>query len=277
MYLFDPAKKSEYRVLQVFSTLGVGGAETWLMALLRYFNRIKDELPYRIQFDICLTSGNKGVFDDEAVALGARLFYPRYSRNNLLRFVREFRTILAEGQYDAIHDHQDYTSGFHFLFGIGHLPSVRVAHIHNPVLHLKNYNTSRTRKFTAEAGKYLLAHLATHVIGTSRQVVSEYGFDEKRFDKVKRGVVHCGFDVARFSGAHELTHDEICREFGWEKTARILLFVGRLNSGLNQKNPGFALEVAKICIDEDPNIHFLGGGGGGGLIIEFEVMVKEWG
>ena len=66
MYLFDPAKKSEYRVLQVFSTLGVGGAETWLMALLRYFNRIKDELPYRIQFDICLTSGNKGVFDDEA-------------------------------------------------------------------------------------------------------------------------------------------------------------------------------------------------------------------
>ena len=271
------ASKKTYRILQVFSTLGVGGAETWLMALLRYLDSIKDELPFRVQIDICLTSGNKGVFDEEAAALGAKLFYPRYSRNNLFRFIREFRTILKFGNYDAIHDHQDYTAGFHFLFGMGRLPPVRVAHIHNPVLHLANYYTSRTRKWTAKTGKHILAHLATHVIGTSRQVVSEYGFDDKYFDKVKRGVVHCGFNVSQFGGSHELAHEHICREFGWESCAKILIFVGRLNSGLNQKNPGFALEVAKVCIKKNSKIHFLMAGGGDDLKIEFEDKVKGWG
>ncbi len=271
------AGQPECRVLQVFSTLGVGGAETWLMALLRYLDRIKDDLPFRVQIDICLTGGRKGVFDDEAASLGAKLFYPHYRRSNLPTFIHEFRSILADGRYHAIHDHQDYTAGLHFLFGMGHLPPVRIAHIHNPMIHLESYFTSHTRRFTAETGKRLLAHLATHIIGTSRQVVSEYGFDEDRFSKVKRGAVHCGFDVARFRGDYERSHHEICREFCWEKTAKILLFVGRLNSNLNQKNPGFALEVAKACIDKDPGIRLLMAGGGEDVKMELEDKVRIWG
>lgn len=275
--MFSEKSKPEFSILQVFSTLGVGGAEIWLMALLRYLDRIKDDLPYRIQFDICLTGGNKGVFDEEAASLGARLFYPRYSRNNLLRFIREFRNILAKGRYHAIHDHQDYTAGLHFLFGVGLLPPVRIAHVHNPLIHLESYSTSPTRRFTAETGKRLLARLTTHIIGTSRQVVSEYGFDEDRFSKVKRGAVHCGFDVARFRGDYEKFHHEICEEFGWENTAKILLFVGRLNSNLNQKNPGFALEVAKACIDKNPRIRLLMAGGGDDVRRVLEAKIREWG
>ena len=37
--------KRELRVLQVFSVLGVGGAETWLMSLLKYFHENNQELP----------------------------------------------------------------------------------------------------------------------------------------------------------------------------------------------------------------------------------------
>lgn len=269
--------KPEYRVLQVFSTLGVGGAETWLMALLRYLDRIKDDLPFRIQIDICLTSGNKGVFDEEATSLGARLFYPRYSRNSLPSFIREFRTILTNGRYHVIHDHQDYTAGFHFLFGIGHLPPVRIAHVHNTLIHLESYSTSNTRRFTVGTGKRLLTRLATHIIGTSRQIVSEYGFDDDRFSKVKRSAVHCGFAVARFRGDYERYHCEICEEFGWEKTVKILLFVGRLNSSLNSKNPGFALEIAKACIDKDPRIRLLMAGDGEDVKMELEGRVRKWG
>ena len=36
--------KPECRVLQVFSSLGVGGAETWLIALLRYFKEAESVL-----------------------------------------------------------------------------------------------------------------------------------------------------------------------------------------------------------------------------------------
>jgi glycosyltransferase involved in cell wall biosynthesis len=272
-----PLDKPEIRVLHVLAALGIGGAETWLISLLKYFRQVKNVLPVRVQFDFCLTSGAKAEFDEEAASLGARLFYPRYCRNNLLTFIREFRTILSNERYDVIHDHQDYTAGLHFMFGIGHLPPVRIAHIHTTFIHIDNYSSSRIRKLTAATGKLLLARLATHVIGTSRQVISEYGFDEDRFGKVKRGAVHCGFDVARFRGGYERAHNEICREFGWEKTAKILLFVGRLNPINNPKNSKFALEVAKVCIKKDSRIRFLMAGGGEDVKMKLEDKVRGWG
>ncbi len=51
--------KLQLRILQVFSSLGGGGAETWLIALLKYLDKVKDDLSFRLQMDICLTSGPK--------------------------------------------------------------------------------------------------------------------------------------------------------------------------------------------------------------------------
>lgn len=247
------------------------------MALLRYYEKIQDNLPYRIRFDICLTGGARGVFDDEAESLGANLFRLNYSRANLLVFIREFRSILADGRYNAIHDHQDYTAGIHFLFGIGHLPSVRISHIHNPLIHLDSYRTSYLRRLTTKAGKSLLSITATDILGTSRQIVSEYGFNEESFRSIKCDVIHCGFDVAQFNGDYEKNHEDLCQEFFWDQSAKIMLFVGRLNSNLNQKNPSFALEVAKACIAKDPHVRFLMAGGGEEAKIDLEKIVRMWG
>jgi glycosyltransferase involved in cell wall biosynthesis len=271
------SSKRELRILYIFSTLGVGGAETWLMALLRYIDRIKGELPFQIRIDICLTSGKKGVFDEEAASRGANLFYPHFSRSSLMTFINQFRFILSSGCYDVIHDHQDYIAGIHFLIGIGHLPLIRISHIHNPLLHLESYSRSYLRKITANVGKYLLSKLATHILGTSSQIVAEYGFNEHSFRNIKRGAVHCGFDVIRFKGSsHKNYHHVLCEEFGWDDEVKIILFVGRLNSSLNQKNPGFALEVVKACIDKNLDIRFLMAGDGADEIVEFQAKINKW-
>lgn len=273
--------KPELRVLQVFSCLGVGGAETWLMALLRYFDEHKDDLPYRVRFDICLTGGKKGVFDDEASSLGAKLFYPHYCRRNLPTFIREFRSILTNGCYDAIHDHQDVTAGLHFLFGSGNLPSLRIAHVHNSLIHFDGYTNSLIRRLTAATGKRLLAKTATHIIGTSRRIVTEYGFDGNIFHKVKRGAVYCGLDVSRFSRDHAADHLKLCQEFGLDIRAKIILFVGRLevnsNERVNLKNPDFAIEVARKCIEGDPDIRMILAGGGEGMKLELQAALREAG
>src|SRR2546430_2739023 len=116
------------KVLQVVDSLGMGGAETWLLELLRFW---KENLPHEARMDFLLTSGKTGVFDEEASRLGARLFYVPYRRRSLVAFAQEFRRILRSGQYDAVHDHADFASGWHFLLGTGHLPAVRVTHAHN--------------------------------------------------------------------------------------------------------------------------------------------------
>ena len=90
------------RVLQIIDSLGMGGAETWLMEVLRLWS--KSEVG---RIDFLATSGNPGIFDEEARRLGAQVHYVRYGRAHLPRFAKQFRQVLREGRYHAIHDHQD--------------------------------------------------------------------------------------------------------------------------------------------------------------------------
>jgi glycosyltransferase involved in cell wall biosynthesis len=277
--------KRELRVLHVFSGLGMGGAETWLMSLLKYFREAENELAVRVHFDILLTGGEKANFDDEALALGARLFYVSFTRKNMGGFAREFRRILASGNYDAIHDHQDYSAGLHFLMGTGHLPPIRIAHVHNPLYHRRSYEQGLGRRLAKSAGELFLARFATYIMGTSRQVVTEYGFDKFASRGITLGAAHCGFDVGLYRHDYEATHAELCREMGWDESVKVMLFVGRLESAafvhmgreMTHKNPAMALEIAGECITRDERVRLLMVGSGETKKREFEAKVREWG
>lgn len=273
--------KPEIRVLQVFSTLNIGGAETWLMSILKYCYENADDLPVRVRFDVCLTSGQPGVLDKQAKDFGAELHYIKYSRKTLGSFITKIRKLLVKGNYHAIHDHQDYTAGWHFLFGLGYLPPLRIAHVHNPMIHINTYTSRFSRKVTVSAGKILLRHLATHIAGTSRQIVSEYGFEGSVVNKVKLSALHCGFDVENFRLDYGKSRRAIRCEFGWEEDVKIILFVGRLdsttNGSINQKNPEFALEVMRECIEKDQSIRCLMVGGGDGIKGQLLDKVNVWG
>jgi len=273
--------KRELRVLQVFSVLSVGGAETWLMSLLKYFREAEGSLPVRVKCDILLTGGEPSVFDEEAKALGARLFYVPFTRRNTAGFIREFRRILAAGNYDVIHDHQDYIAGLHFAMGLGRLPRIRIAHVHNPFFCVRSRLSHASGRMTVATGKRLLSRLATHVAGTSREILSKYGFYQELFKETNVSALHCGFDVSQYAGRYDEHHSDLCREFSWNEPARIILFVGRLNTpfenNLNQKNPHFALEVARSCIAKDDRVRMLVAGGGDEIKSELELRVKEYG
>ena len=247
------------RVLQIVQALGMGGAETWLMELLRLWSKSSE-----VQMDFLLTGGERGIFDDEASKLGAKLFYCRYGRDRLPQFAREFRRILKEGNYDAIHDHQDYSSGWHFLMGAGCLPKVRVVHIHNASYQIRNnYGVTLGRRMTSLIGKRLVGYYASHIAGTSRQVVGEYGFDEPPFHRIPRQALHCGFDPARFAGDPVAAKMSVCAEFGWPAKAKILLFAGRtdrcpdLGHPQNHKNSGFAVQLGIECARRDPSVRMV--------------------
>ncbi|MFN2512398.1 MAG: glycosyltransferase [Pyrinomonadaceae bacterium] len=279
------ASKRELRVLQVFSGLGMGGAETWLMSLLKYFHEHSADLPVGIKFDVLLTSGEKAIFDDKARALGARLFYLRFGRRNLMSFVQEFRQILARGNYDAIHHHQDYIAGLHFLFGVGFLPKARIVHVHNPLYHRSNYATGFIRRITNYTGKLLISRLATHVMGTSRQILTEYGFHQSTLSDVVMNAAHCGFDVEVYQGDRAEAHADLCREVGWPESAKVIIFVGRLEGAemvyhgrmLSHKNPAFALDVARECMAQDARVHLAMVGDGEEKKKELEALVTDWG
>ena len=229
------------------------------MELLRLWSRTGD-----CQIDFLVTSGNAGIFDEEARGLGAHVHYVRYGRTQVPRFAREFRRILRQGSYDAVHDHQDYASGWHFLIGAGLLPAVCVTHVHNPSYQiLNNYGVTAGRRLTARAGKKLVAHYATQITGTSRRVITEYGFDDAVFRNISKRALHCGFDTARFLGDRAAAKAALCEEFGWPADAKIILCAGRIDESAevghprNHKNSAFAVSVGIECCRRDRRVHML--------------------
>ena len=214
--------------------------------------------------DFCATSGNPGIFDDEARELGACIHYARYGRADFFRFAKRFRQILREGQYDVIHDHQDFASGWHFLLGTSELPPLRVTHVHNPAYQiLNNYGVTFSRRTIARIGKYLIRRYVTHIAGTSDQVIEEYGFNSPSFEHVPKTALYCGFDPARFYGNCAVAKASVCREFGWPEDAKIILFAGRMDRSAdlghpqNHKNSGFAISVGIECARRDSRVRML--------------------
>jgi glycosyltransferase involved in cell wall biosynthesis len=247
------------RVLQVIDSFGVGGAETWLIELMRHWRGCGAP----VQTDVLATSGGEGVFDAEARDLGARIFYLRYGRGDLPSFRSGFRRILREGGYDALHDHQDHASGWHYLIGAGLLPPVRVTHVHNPAYQLRNnYGVTLRRRLTSRAGRRLVARYATHIVGTSRAAIDASGYDDRLFAALPKAAIYCGFDPARFlSGVGDRA--AVRAEFGWPADGPMILFAGRFDISpdvghpQNHKNSGFGVEVAIACAAVDPTVRFV--------------------
>jgi glycosyltransferase involved in cell wall biosynthesis len=267
------------RVLHVIDTLGMGGAETWLMEVLRFWSKRGVG-----RIDFLATSGNPGIFDEEARRLGAQVHYVRYGRAHLPRFAKQFRQILRDGQYDAIHDHQDYASGWHFLMGASELPPVRVTHVHNPWLHIEaNYAVSFSRQLTTIIGKRLVRRLATHVCGTSDEILRRYAFQPAQTCRPKVSVVHCGFDVGKFNRSRQSDRQSVLKEFRWPEEAQIVLFAGRLDRAMefehpqNHKNSWFALNVVRAAADRQPSVRFLMAGAGESSRQDLESRVESWG
>jgi glycosyltransferase involved in cell wall biosynthesis len=252
-------KGSRPRVLHVIDSLGMGGAETWLIELLRFWSQSE-----AVEMDFLATGGKIGVFDDEACRLGSRIEYLRYSRSHLASFARQFRRLLRAGRFDAIHDHQDYISGWHFLMGAGELPPVRITHVHNPSYQiLSNYGVTPGRRITARVGKNLVARYSTHITGTSRQAITEYGFDEPSFSRIPKRAVYCGFNPDKFLGERASAKASVSAEFNWPASSQIILFVGRtdwsveLGHPQNHKNSGFAVSVGIEAAKRDARVCML--------------------
>lgn len=271
--------KRPLRVLQVVHALGMGGAETWLMELLRHWARTG-----AVEMEFLATGGEPDLFDEEAMRLGARIHYVRYGRAHMPSFVRRFRQILAAGRYDAIHDHADYASGWHFLAGLGTLPPVRVTHVHNPWLHIEvNYGSTPLRRLAVKVGRQLVDRVATDVCGTSQSALDKYGFESSADSRGSVRVVHCGIDVARFSAPSTADRDAVRSEFGWPANAKIVLLVGRLDRALefdnpqNHKNSWFAVNVVRAAAAKDPAVRGLVAGAWTDSTAELQSRIAGWG
>jgi glycosyltransferase involved in cell wall biosynthesis len=249
LLIYMSAESSLRKVLHIIHGFGPGGVETWLLEAVKYL-QAHPEL--NLRFDFLLTGGVPGIFDEEIKKCGSNIYYIRYSNSSILSFRRNFRIVLKNNTYTAIHNHEDFISGWHYLLGRKYLPSVRIAHLHNPYNFVHNYVVNPLRWVSFKAGRKLMARYATKITGTSNAVMDEYGYNKDVFRQLRTAPAYCGFDTAKFL-FDPSAKKKLCHELNWNEDVKIALFVGRIglqhyDTAANQKNPSFAFEVAKQLV-----------------------------
>lgn len=219
------------RVLQVVSRMERAGIETWLMNLLRRVDRS------RCRMDFLVHGTEPADYDDEIIRRGSRILRCGDIRN-LSTYVRSIRQAIGQGRdYDVIHVHRDYFSGFPLRAAEQLGIPVRIAHSHNDL----SRSFSRLRwpvRQVARLGTWLTRRHATHGLAASRRAAETlYGANWER--NSRWSVLPCGIELARANPSFR--RPEIRGALGIDDGELVIGHVGRF---AEQKNHQKIVDVA---------------------------------
>ncbi len=232
------------RILHVVGGLNRGGAETWLVQILRHVDRRK------YQMDFLVHSEQPGAYDEEVKALGARVL-PCLSPSNPIRYSINFRRILRQyGPYDCVHSHVHWYSGFVLFLAAKNQVPLRIVHGHTDTRTL-DCASSPLRKAYLRTMAKLIHRYATAGIAVSENAAASQFSDSWRSDP-RWNLCPLGIDVSPFQ--EEVDARAVRAELGLPPGASVIGHVGRF---VEAKNHQFLVEIAERLCREEPSAVFL--------------------
>lgn len=233
------------RVLNLFTIMDRGGAETMVMNYYRHIDRKK------VQFDFLVHREQRGAYDDEIEALGGRIYrmYPIYPQN-FARYKHDIRAFFkAHPEYMIIHSHMSELGYFAFKEAAKQGVPVRICHAHNAPhgfdmkMIMRDYFKKRMMPY--------LTHLFMCGVESGRWL---YGKEnENRFIMLNNAI-----DAAAYT-YNPAKRAEMRQQLGLADDELVIGHVGRLNP---QKNHPFLLKIFAALLEKEPNAVLLLVGGG---------------
>jgi glycosyltransferase involved in cell wall biosynthesis len=232
------------RVLHVVGGMNRGGAETWLMHVLRNIDRRE----FRMDFLVHTTQ--PGAYDEEIRALGSEVI-PCLHPRRPWDYARNFRRILREhGPYDVVHSHVQHYSGYVLRLARRSGVPVRVAHCHLDTAALQATSAPARHAYLALMRRWI-GHHATHGLACSTQAGASL-FGASWGTDPRWRVVYCGIDLGPFRARPDRA--AVRAELGISSDAFVVGHVGRF---VEQKNHAFLLEVAAEVARREPGARLL--------------------
>lgn len=232
------------RILHVVGAMNLGGAETWLMHILRHIDR------KRFQMDFVVHTTQPAAYDDEIRALGSQIIpclHPRYP----LTYARNLKRILREyGPYDIIHSHVHHYSGWVLRVAQQAGIPMRIAHSHSDTSFLQA-NASVLRRLYFVLMRRWIIQYATRGLGCSRAAATALFGPEWTSDARWR-VLYYGIDLMPFHQA--VQRDSVLAELGIPPDAFVVGHVGRF---VEPKNHIFLLDIAREIVRCEPRARFV--------------------
>lgn len=232
------------RILHVVGAMNRGGAETWLMNVLRNIDRTK------FHMDFLVHTHEPGAYDREIIALGSEVI-PCLDPSRPWTYARRFRSILRNrAPYDVVHSHVHHYSGFVLRLAQRQGVSVRVAHSHNDTSHVDQAAGFVRRRYLALTSQWI-ARYATHRLACS-DTAGKALYGNGRHCRSSWQTTPCSIDLMPF---HRQGDGGQARQLlGIPPQALVIGHVGRF---VEQKNHLFVIEVAAELARRNPDALFL--------------------
>ena len=220
------------RVLNLFTIMDRGGAETMVMNYYRNIDRTK------VQFDFLVHRKSEGAYDDEIRKLGGRVYYfPRLTE--VVRYNKELNNLFeTHKEYKIVHSHMSELGLFAFYFAKKHKIPVRICHAHNAPA------KTDLKVMVKNVMKKMMKPLCTHFFSCSREAAEWLYGSNDQVIYLKNAIETEKFSYSVKAKKAVRSHFSI-----GEKTI-VYGHVGRFHE---QKNHLFLLEVFKEILDKQPD------------------------
>jgi glycosyltransferase involved in cell wall biosynthesis len=232
------------RILHCVGGMNRGGAETWLMYVLRNIDREKYQVDFLVHTDAPCA------YDDEILELGSRIISCPYTQSPL-KYAQELQKILRKcGPYDVVHSHVHHFSGWilrqAYICGV----PVRISHSHNDT-RSDEQNISLTRRLYLNGMKFLINRYATHKIAVSKLAAVAL-FGEKWQQDTRCHLLYCGIDLSLYEPSAD--RSGLRQQLGLPSDAFVVGHAGRF---VEQKNHVFLVEIMHEIVKKKPETRFL--------------------
>jgi glycosyltransferase involved in cell wall biosynthesis len=235
------------RVLQVFTTMGRGGAEAMIMNYYRHIDREK------IQFDFLVHRQERAAFEDEIEALGGKIYrLPAINPLFPKPYYKTFRHFLKlHSEYKIIHSHLNTFSYFPLKIAEEFQIPTRIAHAHIAMDPISTKNTFKSIDNILEAVKKGIKLRVKKKIKTHSTHLFSCGIKAGNWlfgAQSEFFVMNNAIDSSSFK--YNPDKDKaLKKQFGLEKKV-VLGHIGRFT---HQKNHEFLIEIMVEVLRQDPN------------------------
>ena len=225
------------KIIHIVENLDRGAVENWLVNIFIESRKIRPGWEWTFY---CIL-GSEGRLDQKVRNAGGQIIYSPVSISNKSGFIKNLRNVLKTGQYDIIHAHHDYLSGFYLLASTGIKFKKRFLQIHNTDRALPVGNKT-VHNLLLRPFRWLATHFSDTIIGISKNTLEEF-IHTKKLDGRKHALLYYGIDMSGFDS--EPARSIARKDLSLPDNAKILLYAGRMN---DLKNPQFVIEVMRHLV-----------------------------
>jgi glycosyltransferase involved in cell wall biosynthesis len=238
------------RLIHIVENLDKGAVENWLVNVFLESKRIRPQ--WRWTFYCIL--GRPGRLDERVRAAGGEIIYAPVSISQKTSFLRHLRKTLKAGDYDVIHAHHDFLSGFYMMASAG-LRGRKIIHVHNndegiPV------GSDLLRQMLLPVFRRMAFFFSDDIVGISEYTLQAF---RGRYTgrKPRFRVLYYGINMDRF--ARSVDRESFRRAHSLPTDSRLLLCAGRM---IHEKNPVFVVDILKsmFTLRQDVYAVFVGKG-----------------